>query len=76
MRKKIRRVEWALGKSIRFWGDFTLITIIKNYDDYPSPEEPVYGSDTEEDFWKMSDNLLSIIEEVEPTQHKVFNSYR
>ena len=68
LEEKLRRVEWALGNQLDF-GDFTN-NHYQEYDDHPSPEEPVYGSDTEEDFWKMSDNLLSIIEEVEPTQFK------
>ena len=69
LEEKIRRVEWALGNQLDF-GDFTN-NHYQEYDDYPSPVEPVYGSDTEEDLWKLSDNLLSIVDEVEPTQYNI-----
>ena len=55
------------GNQLDF-GDFSN-NHYENYDDYIDPIEPVYGSDTAEDLWKLSDNLLSIIDEVEPTQY-------
>lgn len=68
LQEKLRIIEWSLGNQLDF-GDFSN-NHYENYDDYIDPIEPVYGSDTAEDLWKLSDNLLSIIDEVEPTQYK------
>lgn len=67
LEEKLRKVEWALGNQLDF-GDFSN-NHYQEYDDYPSPVEPSYGTDTDEDFEQLANNLLAEVEEVEPTQY-------
>ena len=68
LEERVRRIDWALGNQLDF-GDFSN-NHYQEYEDYENPIEPSYGTDTEEDFWRLSDNLLSVVEELEPTQYK------
>ena len=68
LQEKIRRLEWALANQLDF-GDFTN-NHYQEYDDYVNPVQPDFGTDTEEDLWKLSDNLLTTVDEIEPTEFK------
>lgn len=68
LQEKIRRLEWVLGNQLDF-GDFNN-NHYKEYDDWPTPEEPKLGTDPEDDLEELLENLERDPEEVEPLQYK------
>lgn len=68
LQNKIRKLEWAFESQMDF-GSFSN-NKYNEYNDKPN-EEPVFGTDEEEDLQEQSQNLVnSVIEDIEPVEAK------